>query len=699
MTWLIAAAVRPLILAAAGLLILEIFRVRHPASQHSVWTAVLSGMLLLVPLSVLSPSTPPPPAHVAESGDLNPCVLPAGQILPKPPAPPTRPVLLYLYLVGVLLSAVRVGAGWIQLHRVLRGSSPAFPRVRESADVVVPVTGGLLRPSVVMPQGWRDWPAATRDIALAHEFEHLRRRDPLTSLLASLVRCLFWFHPLAWWLSRKVAELAEIACDAAVIESTACPADYSRVLLQFAADVSRTGYRASLPGPAMTEASGLDSRIDRLFAAPASSLRKLSRPAVVLGAGLLPALCLASALDFTPAATRSWRSAPFRVLLYLQNQHVGKLDPGTVPGQSGQTELLRPATSDERAALPIELQADDKVFAGTTFLIKGTNLKLALVEPAEGDRYLFADVNLNGTFEASERFSFTPVPGALLPDPQVILRVQMARGPFPVYPVRMLVPEERIYRMDPDKKGGRTLLRTPFQYVQGVVEIGGKPVRAEFMFDPDKQNAYPDYGWIGMDTNGDGVINEGDNEEHTLAKDETVIFHVNGHDVSTASIDTKAGTFVVREHPPGANTRLPLHVGDTVPEFGFSDVDGKARQFSEFRGKYVLLDFWGTWCGPCRAEMPNLEKAWQTYRSRGLVVLGIDDDEDIEKPRKFLTEKGITFPQAAGHSGLELAEKRFRINSFPTTALIDPTGKVITLGDSALRGGGLAVTLDKLLPK
>jgi len=112
----------------------------------------------------------------------------------------------------------------------------------------------------------------------------------------------------------------------------------------------------------------------------------------------------------------------------------------------------------------------------------------------------------------------------------------------------------------------------------------------------------------------------------------------------------------------------------------------------------VLLDFWGTWCGPCRAELPSLQKAWQQFRARGLVVLGIDDDDEVAKAQALLAEKGVTFLQAAAPSGPELVNKRFRVDAFPTLALLDPEGKLISMDETALRGEGLAGTLEKLLP-
>jgi thiol-disulfide isomerase/thioredoxin len=510
----------------------------------------------------------------------------------------------------------------------------------------------------------------------------------LTRALYAAIRCLFWFHPLAWWLCHRAQILAEMACDAAVVERRSNPTAYCRILLEFASAMSATGYRTSLSSLAMTGAGGLDQRIDRIYAASRGGLRRLTRPGRILVLAGAPALCLAASVDLT--------TAPFRLLFFFQGQHVGKLKPDLVPtGTRRQTEPLKPATPEERTALPVMLVPGDALFTGTTFADTKQKLRLALIEPASGgDPYIFADVNRNGAFEANERFTFGG------PERTVLLRIPMSTGQFRTYPIKLWLPEEKFYRDEDSNKDGRTLMRSSFIFVEGAVDVGGRPILARYLFDADKHNAYPDYGWIGMDTNGDGRIDENANDdEFTFAKDEGVIFHVNGHDVSTVSIDLKAGTFVIRDHPAGINPRIPLRVGEQVPDFRFTDLDGKAHQFEEFKGKYVLLEFWGTWCGPCRSELPNLEKAYQQFRGRQFVVLGMDDDRDVAKVRALLQEKGVTFPQSTGDMGNELVYKRFRVNRFPTAVLIDPAGKIISLDlQGQFRGENLSKTLDRILP-
>jgi len=307
--------VRPLLLAAAAWLVLRLGNVRHPSSRHAVWTAVLIGMLLLPAVSLLAPQWELPllPARrpATAAGPTVPGVsivsaprdslltAPAAERRPAEPAafpwPPLASSLLWLYLAGLVGMAVYRLLGQALLRQVLlRSRSIRGPWLRESADILTPVAVGVLHPTAILPVGWRAWSRQTRRAVLAHEFAHLRRHDAAVAGLAHLVQCLFWFHPLAWWLSRHIANLAELSCDAAALERMDDAAGYSRILLEFADAVHRAGRRVALPGLAMAAGPDMGRRIDEVFELSAGTLRRLSRPEIVLALVGLPVLALAA---------------------------------------------------------------------------------------------------------------------------------------------------------------------------------------------------------------------------------------------------------------------------------------------------------------------------------------------------------------------------------------------------------------------
>lgn len=327
-----ASLLRPFGLAVAAWLVLRIFRVRHPASRHVVWTAVLAAMVLLPMMSVFVPhwNLPVLPAKQVASTDAL-ATIPVIVARPQPlqseepretpvtpsrsPAfrmPSLRTLLVWTYLVGVLAMLLYRAAGWLMLRSVVARSTPVRgTALRESRDVVTPVAVGVLRPAVLLPVGWRDWSPATRKAVLEHEFAHIRRRDTLISALARLVKSVLWFHPLAWWVSRRVSELAEQACDAVALERVRDPGGYSRILLEFASGVNGAGYRVALPGLAMAaSSSGMSNRIDQVFELSRGSVRKLTRPGAFLAAIGLPVMAVAATVGLGkpghPCRRLSW---------------------------------------------------------------------------------------------------------------------------------------------------------------------------------------------------------------------------------------------------------------------------------------------------------------------------------------------------------------------------------------------------------
>ena len=125
----------------------------------------------------------------------------------------------------------------------------------------VPVTVGVLAPRVYLPCEWLEWTHEKLVAVLTHERTHIERRDCAVILLAEFNRCIFWFHPLAWWLKVQLSALAEAACDDAVIGTTGDRTTYARHLLEVACVVARQRGRVSPIGVSMARCSNVETRI------------------------------------------------------------------------------------------------------------------------------------------------------------------------------------------------------------------------------------------------------------------------------------------------------------------------------------------------------------------------------------------------------------------------------------------------------
>jgi beta-lactamase regulating signal transducer with metallopeptidase domain len=141
----------------------------------------------------------------------------------------------------------------------------SIPRLAESDRLAVPLTCGVLRPAVLFPGDWRTWDADTLNAVIVHEMSHVARRDALTERLALIHRIVFWFSPLAWWLRRHLADLAEEASDQAALAAGAEPTKYAEILLGFFNDLSSVSHRAEWQGVAMAQAGRAEKRLERIL--------------------------------------------------------------------------------------------------------------------------------------------------------------------------------------------------------------------------------------------------------------------------------------------------------------------------------------------------------------------------------------------------------------------------------------------------
>ncbi|MBL8293336.1 MAG: M56 family metallopeptidase, partial [Bryobacterales bacterium] len=303
------ASARALCLAVLTIALLAVLRPRAASLRHGVWAAVVLSMLALPFASSVLPGWQIPAPSAVSSAVASPGVkrvtgqsvvievrdgrvlAPRAAGIPSTPLWPRLLAGLYLAVLGVLLARVVVGlvlsarlAGRSTLIRDSRvqrileeiAATPGYgyppPSVRESSEIAAPVVAGAGGLVIILPQQWRAWDDWKLQAVLAHEFTHVRRGDWAMLLTAAINRCLFWFHPLSWWLEKQLSTCSELASDDAAASITGDPVRYAELLLEVSG-----GARRMVPGRVpqtvlpMASPANLSRRIHRLLDSQSTS--------------------------------------------------------------------------------------------------------------------------------------------------------------------------------------------------------------------------------------------------------------------------------------------------------------------------------------------------------------------------------------------------------------------------------------------
>ena len=174
--------------------------------------------------------------------------------------------------------------------------------------------------------------------------------------------------------------------------------------------------------------------------------------------------------------------------------------------------------------------------------------------------------------------------------------------------------------------------------------------------------------------------------------------------IATSYGNTKDGKYAAKvleeiaAHADSKKLQDALATGKDFPDFSEKDINGKPISVSSLKGKVVLVDFWATWCGPCRGELPNVIATYKKHHDQGFEIIGVSLDEDRDKLDTFLKQQdGMTWPQYFDGQGWQnkLAVK-YGVEAIPFAVLIGPDGKII---GKELRGEALENAVADALAK
>jgi len=377
--------------------------------------------------------------------------------------------------------------------------------------------------------------------------------------------------------------------------------------------------------------------------------------------------------------------------LHLQNDRI-------------RSEQWKPATEQDRKLFAQPFKSTDRAWVGSFALaLSDSYFPSAVVMHKDGSSCLYIDlshpknspdVDQAEHFSEQEKICFQPLPADKDYSGALFLELPLPNGPYRTVTVPILLPAGAA---STPPQVPLTLLSATHFYVEGNVLIAQRNTLMRFEYDTGRGDVDLKHGYVWLDLNGDGMLD--DVGESDLADGNASVFHVGDLYLKAKQIDLASGVFSLETVPASEYTRFDVWKGGVLPNFAFDDLNGTPHHLRDLKGKYVLFDFWATWCASCVADMESLKAVYAQYHDRGFEILGIHAPAgtDTTKQAVLLVEKmKIPWPQALASS--DLMDDKFKVRSVPFLMLVDQQGHIIETGEQKLQGDNLGKTLAGYLP-